>query len=118
MPGIVSTVPDLKADFFALERLVEAQPEGARAEIVSGVFLMSPRPSVRHSHTQVQLARILDTAVGSGSGSTTPEWLFLNEPELRSLRTFSRLVPDLAGWQRSTTGWPDADETLISRMPD
>lgn len=114
----MSTVPDLKADFFALERLVEAQPEDVRAEIAVGVFLMSPRPSVRHSHTQAQLLRLLDTASVAGSTSEGPEWLFLVEPELRSARSFSRLVPDLAGWKRSTTGWPGPDETLISRMPE
>lgn len=62
--------------------------------------------------------RFLDAAVGSGSGSEAPEWLFLVEPEIRSARAFSRLIPDLAGWRRSTTGWPGPDETLISRMPE
>jgi Uma2 family endonuclease len=114
----MSALPDFKADFFGLERFVESQPEGVRGEIAGGVFLMSPRPSVRHSHTQAQLLRFLDAAVGSGSGSESPEWLFLVEPELRSARAFSRLIPDLAGWRRSTTGWPGPDETLISRMPE
>ncbi len=114
----MSAVPDFKADFLGLERLVEAQPENVRAEIASGVFLMSPRPSVRHSHTQAQLVRILDAAVGSGEGSEIPDWLFLVEPELRSPRAFSRLIPDVAGWRRSTTGWPGPDEALIARMPE
>ena len=114
----MSAVPDFKAEFFGLERLVEAQPDDVRGEIAGGVFLMSRRPSVRHGHIQMQLSRILDTAVGRGAGSEAPEWLFLVEPEIRSARAFSRLVPDLAGWRRSTTGWPGADEVLISRMPE
>ena len=40
------------------------------------------------------------------------------EPEIRSLETFSRLAPDLAGWRRSTTGWPDLDATPVSLIPD
>jgi len=35
----VSAVPNLAAEFLELERLVEAQPEGTRAEIVRGVYL-------------------------------------------------------------------------------
>lgn len=114
----MSALPDFKADFFGLERFVEAQPDGVRGEIAGGAFLVSPRPSVRHSHTQLQLGQILDAAVGRSSGSEAPEWLFLVEPEVRSARAFSRLIPDLAGWRRSTTGWPGPDETLISRMPE
>jgi Uma2 family endonuclease len=44
--------------------------------------------------------------------------MFVIEPEIRSLETFSRLVPDLAGWRRSTTGWPDLDATPVSLIPE
>jgi len=114
----MSALPDFKAEFFALERLVEAQPEGVQAEIAAGSFLMSPRPSVLHSDAQGQLFRTLDVALGRGGGSESPEWLFLIEPELLSARSFSRLIPDLAAWRRSTTGWPAPAEALISRMPE
>jgi Uma2 family endonuclease len=46
------------------------------------------------------------------------DWMFVIEPEIRSLEAFSRLVPDLAGWPRSTTGWPDLDATPVSLIPD
>jgi hypothetical protein len=38
----MSTLPDLATHFHALEKLVEAQPEGVTAEIVRGVYLMRP----------------------------------------------------------------------------
>ena len=49
---------------------------------------------------------------------TNLNWLFAVEPEIRSAETFSRLVPDLAGWRNSTRGWPGLDETPIGIPPD
>jgi hypothetical protein len=37
----------------------------------------------------------------SGGSGLPPDWLFIIEPEIRSERTFSRLVPDVAGWRRA-----------------
>ena len=114
----MSALPDLRADFLALERLVEAEPEGTNAEIVRGVYLFSPRPRVRHLTAQGRLHACLLLGPGQGSPGESPDWLFLQEPELRSELTFSRLIPDLAGWRRSTGGWPGPDESLISLVPD
>jgi Uma2 family endonuclease len=116
----MSTLPDLASHFHALEKLVEAQPEGVTAEIVRGLYLMSPRPRPRHAAAQVALARILSGALGTASRGTaeSPEWLFLMEPEIRSERALSRCVPDLAAWRRSTTGWPNPDEALVELMPE
>ncbi len=114
----MSARPDLTAAFGAMERLVEAQPEGTTGEIVLGVLCMSPRPRGRHGAAQGRLFAALDAVVGSRSGRPSPDWLFIIEPELRHPRSFSRLVPDLAAWRRSTTGWPDLDETPITRMPE
>ncbi len=116
----MSTLPDLASHFHALEKLVEAQPEGVTAEIVRGLYLMSPRPRPRHGAAQVALARLLSSAFGTkGAGPTDfPEWLFIMEPEIRSERALTRCVPDLAAWRRSTTGWPQPDEALIELMPE
>lgn len=116
----MSTLPDLASHFHALEKLVEAQPEGVTAEIVRGLYLMSPRPRPRHAAAQVALARVLSGALGTKSTGTTesPEWLFLIEPEIRSERSMTRCVPDLAAWRRSTSGWPQPDEALIELMPE
>ena len=114
----MSALPDLHADFLALERLVEAEPEGTNAEIVRGVYLFSPRPRFRHSRTVGELYAVLRGTVGGAGGGSEPDWVFAIEPELRSEVTFSRLIPDLAGWRRSTGGWPGPDESLISLVPD
>jgi len=115
----VSSQPDLSAHFAAMEALVEAQPEGVNAEIARGVYLMSPRPSVRHSAAQVNLVRILTTLLGRGEGGPgSPDWLFLIEPEIRSEITFSRLIPDLAGWRKSSSGWPDPETNPLLLVPE
>ena len=116
----MSTLPNLVTHFHALERLVEAQPEGVTAEIVHGIYLMSPRPRVRHGAVQSALAQVLRAALGTtGSGpNQAPDWLFVVEPELRSEKALTRCVPDLAAWRRSTTGWPQPDDALIELVPD
>lgn len=114
----MSAVPSLLADFLKIEKIVEAQPEGVRAEIARGLLLMSPRPAVRHSAAQGRLLTWLLETFGKADGSGRTDWLFLVGPEIRSESAFSRLVPDLAGWRRSSGGWPGADETLIGLPPD
>jgi len=114
----MSALPDLTADFRALDEIVEAQPEGVIAEIAHGVYMMSPRPRLRHSRVQVRLSHILEAALGEPHGATPPDWLFAIEPELRSEKAFSRVVPDLAGWRRSTSGWPSLEENPVTLAPE
>ena len=114
----MSAVPDLRSVFLDLEMRLEAEPEGVTGEIVRGVYSMTPRPRARHGGVQGRLFAALHPRLGSGEGSAPPEWLFVIEPELRSLRNFTRVVPDLAGWKRSGSGWPDLDVTPLSHMPD
>ena len=114
----MSAHPDLAAYFFEMEKLVEAQPDSVVAEIARGVYAMSPRPRVRHGAAQGELFAALRRPEGMTDTGAQAEWMFVIEPEIRSLETFSRLVPDLAGWPRSTTGWPDLDATPVSLIPD
>lgn len=114
----MSSQQDLGAHFAAMEVLVESYPEGVNAEIARGVFMMSPRPGVAHSAAQIRLGAILHERLGRVSGSASLDWLFLLEPEVRSETAFSRLIPDVAGWRRSTGGWPNPEVNPIERPPE
>ncbi len=106
------------AIFEALEKRLQAEPEGVQGEIARGKYFMSPRPRPKHGQVQVNLAAELRQRFGLRRGDEQPDWLFVIEPEIRSEGAFSRLVPDLAGWRRSTTGWPDMNVTPVTLMPD
>jgi Uma2 family endonuclease len=113
------SAPNLDVVFRELEKRLEREPDEITGEIVLGVYLMSPRPRPRHSSTEGRLFAALQRRFGeAGPGGEPPDWLFLVEPEIRSERAFSRLVPDVAGWRKSTTGWPDPDVTPVTLVPD
>jgi len=113
------TTPSLIELFRRMEAQLELEPETVQGEIASGVYLMSPRPRGRHGASQGNLFAELRARFGvSGGSGTPPDWLFIIEPEIRSERTFSRLVPDVAGWRRATSGWPDLDTTPIVLIPE
>lgn len=115
----MSATPDLIADFHALEAMVEAQPEGVQAEIAHGIYLMSPRPKLAHGAAQAKLVNLLGQKFGTRTeGMPSPDWLFAVETEVRSEIAFSRVIPDLAGWRKSASGWPDANENPITLVPD
>ncbi|MGH9317397.1 MAG: Uma2 family endonuclease, partial [Thermoanaerobaculia bacterium] len=115
---VMASRPDLTESFRAMEALVEAQPEGVQAEIARGVYMMSPRPSVKHGHTQIRLASLLDEQLGRREPPEVSDWFFLVEPEIRSEAALSRLIPDVAGWRRSTGGWPNPEENPIALAPE
>ena len=113
------TTPSLVELFRRMEAQLEREPETVQGEIAGGLYLMSPRPRARHGASQGNLFAELRARFGtSAGGGTPPDWLFVIEPEIRSERTFSRLVPDVAGWRRSTSGWPDLDTTPITSIPE
>ena len=104
--------------FHALEVRLENEPEGSTGEIAVGVYMMSPRPRPRHGGAQGRLFSALHQRFGRGPGPELPDWFFAVEPEIRSERALSRLVPDIAGWRRATAGWPDMAVTPVTLMPD
>jgi Uma2 family endonuclease len=111
--------PTLIDLFRRMEARLELEPETVQGEIVSGVYMMSPRPRGRHGAAQGNLFAELRARFGvPPPQGPPPEWLFIIEPEIRSERTFSRVVPDVAGWRRSGSGWPDLDRTPIALVPD
>src|SRR6185295_4855331 len=117
-PMSAAATPNLLDVFRRMEARLEAEPAIVQAEIVRGVYLMSPRPRARHGGAQGRLFSALHTRLGGQVGEDAPDWLFVVEPEIRSEKTFSRLAPDVAGWRRSTGGWPSLDVTPISLVPE
>ena len=114
----MNPVDDPVRSFLELEKQLEREPEGSQGEIARGVYMMTPRPRAAHGGAQVNLGAALRLRFGWGEGVGAPEWLFVAEPEVRSEENLSRLVPDLAAWRRSTTGWPDLNETPVSLVPE
>lgn len=114
----MSAVVDLVRSFHDLERRLEREPEGSQGEIARGVYMMTPRPRAAHGGVQGNLFAALRLRFGWGEGIAAPEWLFVVEPEIRSEENLSRLVPDLAAWRRSTTGWPDLNVTPVPVVPE
>jgi Uma2 family endonuclease len=114
----MSAVPDLRRAFHDLEAWLEKTPEGTTGEIARGVHAMTPRPRPRHAAAEGALWAELRSRYGRTDGSAPPEWYFALEAELRHEPSFSRLVPDVAGWRRTTTGWPDPDVTPVELMPE
>ena len=112
------TVPTFASIFETLEKRLEAEPEDVQGEIARGAYFMSPRPRPKHGRVQGNLFAELRGCFGMRHGSEPPECLFVVEPEIRSEAAFSRLVPDIAGWRRSTTGWPEMNTTPVTLMPD
>jgi Uma2 family endonuclease len=101
-----------------MEALVNVEPEGVTVEIAHGVYCMSPRPRPRHGIVQGNLFTELRTHLGARGSDKSADWLFAVEVELRHEGALSRVVPDLAGWKNSTTGWPDPDVNPVERMPE
>jgi Uma2 family endonuclease len=116
---MVTAVPaSLLRPFLEMEARLEKEPETVQAEIALGTYLMSPRPRARHGTAQGRLFAALHERFGVSKGSEPPDWLFVIEPEIRSEKAYSRLAPDVAGWRRSTSGWPDFDQTPIPLVPE
>jgi Uma2 family endonuclease len=89
-------------------------PEPMVAEIVDGELHASPRPAVRHSRTASGLGSLLGPPFDRGQNGPGGWWI-LFEPELHFGANV--LVPDLAGWRRSTLPrLPDA--AFITQPPD
>lgn len=71
------------------------------AEIIGGTLYVSPRPTNRHAQTASVIGEELGPPFKRGKGGPGG-WLILDEPELHLGADPDIVVPDLAGWRRST----------------
>lgn len=94
---------------------IDALPETVIGELIDGVLYTSPRPAPRHAHsTTVILADLLPRFGQARGGSGT--WYILVEPELRIGGDV--LVPDIAGWRRTSLSDSDLQGSAITVAPD
>lgn len=95
---------------------VAEAPDGLVAELAGGVLYTLPRPSLLHAQASAALGAELGGPFRRGKGGPGG-WIFLDEPELHLGAEPDVLVPDLAGWRRSTLPeLPDA--AFLTVRPD
>lgn len=93
---------------------IDALPPTMVGEILHGVLYAHPRPAPRHAQASVELTYEINGPFGRGKGGPGG-WIILVEPELHLGEHV--LVPDIAGWRRSTlTKVPDT--APIKTPPD
>jgi Uma2 family endonuclease len=90
-------LPDVAATRRKLYEQLEALPPNKVGEIVDGLLIVSPRPSLPHAVAETALAGLLAPPFMFGRGGPGGWWI-LSEPELHFGDDV--LVPDLAGWRR------------------
>lgn len=87
-------------------------PEDQVAELIEGQLHLSPRPASRHTRSSSAIGGLLDGPFDRGQGGPGG-WIILDEPELHLGGDV--LVPDLAGWRRTTLPeLPDAAFLTVS----
>ena len=106
----VVSAPDRKPATYAdLENL----PENVVGQLIGGGLIAFPRPAAEHGQAAFALGNQLGTPFSLGVGGPGGWWL-LFEPELHLGGDV--LVPDLAGWRRSSLEAPEG--AFISVAPD
>ena len=95
---------------------LEALPEHLVGQLIEGVLIGMPRPSVGHAAVTSNLGNDLGSPFGRGRGGPGG-WWFLDEPELHFGKNV--LVPDLAAWRKERMPTlPPATTPFISLAPD
>ena len=93
---------------------LHALPEHLVGQIIGGELIVQPRPRPRHSLTIGALFNLIGR--GTGFPGDTDGWWILVEPGIE-LPGAPEIVPDLAGWRRTTLPNLDLDAPLTTR-PD
>jgi Uma2 family endonuclease len=93
---------------------VLASPPHVVAEVVDGVLYQSPRPAMPHAAAASAIGEELGPPFKRGKGGPGG-WIILDEPEIHLGADI--VVPDVAGWRRSTLPVLPEDAYLTVR-PD
>ena len=93
---------------------VLAAPEHMVAELLAGELHLHPRPALPHAAAATALGEELGPPFKRGKGGPGG-WLILDEPELHLAGDV--LVPDLAGWRRTTLDHV-GDQPYVETRPD
>jgi Uma2 family endonuclease len=91
-----------------------ALPDHLKGQIIDGELIVQPRPRPRHALAIGGLFNVIGR--GTGFPADTDGWWILIEPGIE-LPGAPEIVPDLAGWRRSTLPDLDLDAPLTIR-PD
>jgi Uma2 family endonuclease len=110
----------------AVEAAFEAAPSDVVAEILDGQLYTHPRPRPRHARVGSRLGAVLLTAIDamgdhSERAGRPGGWILLDEPELHLGPRPDKVVPDIAGWQRSRFPADEldaSDDAAIAVAPD
>ena len=95
---------------------LEALPSNMVGQLIEGILIATPRPSVGHATVTSNLGADLGAPFGRGRGGPGG-WWFLDEPEIHLGRNV--LVPDLAAWRRDRMpAMPAATTAFITLAPD
>lgn len=89
-------------------------PENMVGEIVDGELVVTPRPSVSHSHAATVLGGEIVQPYRFGRGGPGG-WIILFEPEI--MLGEQLLVPDFGGWRKERFA-VRSEENWISIVPD
>lgn len=94
---------------------VLASPRHMIAEVIAGELRLQPRPAKPHAAAASALGEELGPPFKRGKGGPGG-WIILDEPELHLGEDI--VVPDLAGWRRTTMPELVADEPYFTVVPD
>ena len=94
---------------------VLAAPPHMIAEIIAGELRLQPRPAKPHAAAASALGEELGPPFKRGKGGPGG-WIILDEPELHLGEDV--VVPDLAGWRRTTMPELVADVPYFTVVPD
>ncbi len=95
---------------------LEELPENMVGQLIEGVLIAMPRPSIGHATVTSNLGNDLGSPFGRGRGGPGG-WWFLDEPELHFEKNV--LVPDLAAWRKERLPTlPPATTPFLTLAPD